>query len=124
MAPREELKIVNDQVGSLPWSGAIAQCHSPITRSGSCMIQSSGIYHLTAAEQTSWYDFAKAILETNARFCADAQPTPKVLPIPTLEYPTPATRPGYSVLSSDKLNKIFALKLPAWDLQLNMAMSV
>jgi dTDP-4-dehydrorhamnose reductase len=123
---REELKIVNDQVGSPTWSRiiaeataqAIAQCNSPITCYGSRITEVAGIYHLTAAEQTSWYGFAKAILATVPLA------TPRLLAIPTTDYPTPATRPAYSVLKNDKINQKFAIQLPYWDLQLNMALSV
>ncbi|HEY9876755.1 MAG TPA: dTDP-4-dehydrorhamnose reductase [Candidatus Obscuribacterales bacterium] len=128
---REELKIVNDQIGSPTWSRmiaeataqAIAQCNSTSTRYRSRITEVAGIYHLTAAEQTSWYGFAKAILETNAQFSTDALPNPKLLPIPSVEYPTPAGRPTYSVLKNDKINKIFAIKIPDWQSQLRMALS-
>ena len=62
----------------------------------------SGIYHLTAAGETTWYEFACAILEEEA---TRGRPliTRRIIPITTAEYPTPASRPIFSVLSNSHL---------------------
>lgn len=87
---------------------------------------------MTAAGITTWYDFAKAILaEASA---AENRPpwltralrgltlrASQVLPILTGEYPTPARRPAYSVLSNSLLTKTFGVELPDWRLQLHRA---
>ena len=59
---------------------------------------------------TSWYDFAKEILNMSS-----TSHSTQLLPIPTSEYPTPATRPLYSLLSNDKLEKVFGFKMPHWN---------
>jgi dTDP-4-dehydrorhamnose reductase len=85
---------------------------------------------MTAGGETSWYDFAKDILEEAATipklpswFAAATSNLPlitrQVIPIPTSEYPTPARRPAYSVLSNTRLNGTFSVKLPDWRKQLH-----
>lgn len=133
---KEELKVVNDQIGAPIWSRVIAeitaqiiaQCYSPITYYSSDVTKVSGLYHLTAAGQTSWHDFAKAILNLSIQFSAsDAAFTlcpSRVLSILTREYSTPAQRPTYSVLSNEKLKKVFNLQVPDWRTQLEMVLQV
>ena len=111
---RDLLKIVSDQVGTPTWSRMIAeataqvltQLHSPLYQADTKTL--SGIYHLTCAGQTSWYEFAKAII-------AHMPHSPQILPIATADYPTPAKRPAYSVLSNEKLAQTFGINLPSWD---------
>ena len=124
---RDELKIVDDQVGSPTWCRTIAQTtanvlaqvlseHSPGDLSR--IEQASGLYNLVCTGQTSWFGFAKAIVE--------ASPTTrdtKLIPISTSEYPTPAPRPANSVLSTEKLRSAFGITPPAWDITLNYCLS-
>jgi dTDP-4-dehydrorhamnose reductase len=90
----------------------------------------SGIYHMTGAGKTSWFEFAEAILEEAARMrrgipwfetTTDGQPlvTRRVIAITAEEYPTPARRPVFSVLSNSRLKQDFGLELPAWRMQLH-----
>ena len=133
---REELRIVDDQLGAPTWSRMIAAATARILErhSPSLLAERSGVYHLTAAGQTTWYGFARAILEE----CADpsrlgpwfaeatgGRPlvTQRILPIATSDYPTPARRPLCSVLSNNKLRRTFAIELPDWRAQLHWAMS-
>lgn len=119
-AEREELRIVADQQGSPVWSRLIAeatvqilsQLYSPLHQD---RLDVSGIYHLTCAGQTTWYEFAKAIV-------AHQQKQPRILPITTADYPTPAKRPAYSVLSNAKLQKTFGIYLPSWDAALELCL--
>ncbi|MFA7318959.1 MAG: dTDP-4-dehydrorhamnose reductase [Sulfuricella sp.] len=133
---REELKIVNDQIGAPTWSRMIAEATAqilaqrvlPLTPHSSLLTQYSGIYNLTAAGQTSWYGFTKAILESMAIQGAHSSlithhPLPKLLPIPTSDYPLPAPRPLFSLLASDKLSETFGMKLPPWDDSLALCMA-
>jgi len=116
---RNELKVVADQFGAPTWSRMIAQATTHLlTQLESPLYQLdiealSGIYHLTCAGKTSWYDFAKAII-------AQSDKQVRVLPLTTAEYPTPTERPAYSVLSNAKLAKTFGITLPAWDRALNL----
>ena len=68
-----------------------------------------GLYHVTCSGETSWWGFAQRIIEL-AGFAARVT----VRPIPTSEYPPPAKRPAYSVLSNDKRARVFGIRLPGW----------
>ncbi|HVB55025.1 MAG TPA: dTDP-4-dehydrorhamnose reductase [Candidatus Acidoferrales bacterium] len=135
---REELRIVCDQNGAPTWSREIAAATARIVteregrKSSSSFEECSGTYHMTAAGQTTWYEFAKAILEEiadmpqNAAWLAAATRSRPVIakqihPIATEEYPTPARRPSYSVLSNRRLLQTFGIQLADWRAQLRSA---
>lgn len=119
---REELKIVADQFGAPTWSRSIAEATAQVLTQLLSPLHPvditslSGIYHLTCGGQTTWYEFAKAILAHGERH-------PRIVPITTAEYPTPAKRPGYSVLSNTKLHQTFGLTLPPWEQALELCLS-
>jgi dTDP-4-dehydrorhamnose reductase len=135
---REELKIVQDQIGAPTWSRGIATATSNVLsqvceregKGAAFAREKSGVYHLTAAGETSWYDFTKEILQeawgssSQAQWVtAVTQQRPliarRVIPIETVEYPTPARRPPYSVLSNARLADCFGVALPDWKTQLH-----
>jgi len=118
---RAELKIVDDQIGTPTWSRAIAEATARILSADTLPVtDASGIYHLTASGNTTWYGFAKAIL------ALDPNPSEHVCkhikPIPTSVYPTPARRPAYSVLLNSKLKAAFGVVLPGWEQGLKLAL--
>lgn len=114
------LKIVNDQIGAPTWSRSIAETTTRIldhlASSRDLHSDSWGIYHLTAAGQTSWFDFSQEIFAIHKRLASlnSLVAIPELQPIPTSEYPTPAKRPAYSVLSNNKLLQRFQLNVPDW----------
>lgn len=117
----EEIRVVNDQIGAPTWCRMIAEATALIIARGLPEIHDfltaySGIYNMTAAGRTSWYDFTKAILAADP--FRQEQICQKVKPIPTKEYPTPAARPRFSVLSNHKLGESFNINLPDWHSQL------
>ncbi|MBZ0104727.1 MAG: dTDP-4-dehydrorhamnose reductase [Sulfuricella denitrificans] len=126
---RDELKIVADQIGAptscrmiAEMTGQIlAQCYSPVSSAPSLITTQSGIYHLTAAGQTSWHGFTAEILENRTRLTGAA--SPRLIPIPTSDYPLPAPRPLYSVMSNDKLLNAFGVAIPAWQNGLGLCMT-
>jgi len=140
-AEREELRIVSDQIGAPTWSRAIALATSKIimqewTRCQGALPFSrcSGIYHMTAAGQSNWWEFAKAIVDDVQhaphgaawlRAATSGRPliVKRISPIATAEYPTPARRPAYSVLSNLRLNQTFDVELPEWRAQLHAAVA-
>jgi len=75
--------------------------------------EKSSLYHLTAAGATSWFGFAEAILAEAKGMLGNT--VPKLIPIPTSEYPTPARRPANSRLDNTKLTSAFGLTPPPWD---------
>ena len=122
---REELGIVDDQIGSPTWSRMIAETTACIVAqqlaaADSLFEGSSGTYHLTSSGQTSWYGFARALLECDPN--KSEQVLKQLKAITSADYPTPAARPKYSVLDVSKLQKQFNLKMPAWDESLRLAM--
>ncbi len=109
---RDELSIVDDQVGAPTWSRTIAEATAAIIRDTGEPAQLaalSGIYHLCAGGHTSWFGFAQAIF---AQSGLTRKPT--LRPITTAEYPVPAVRPKNSMLNTDKFRRTFG-DLPAWD---------
>ncbi len=121
---REELSIVNDQVGSPTWSRHIAELTAQLIAQGlrdaDYLAAHAGVYHLTNSGQCSWYDFAKAIIEP---LPAEQRRCQTIHPIPSEAYPTPAKRPAYSVLDNSKLYRTFGLKLPDWRVALHQCHS-
>jgi RmlD substrate binding domain len=89
---------------------------------------------MTAPGETTWYDFAKTILEETARVSGEVswfveasrgrpRITKRIIRGTTAEYPTPAARPAYSVLSNSRLVRTFGFELPDWQTQLQRAFS-
>src|SRR5690606_1426512 len=73
----------------------------------------SGLWHLTAAGGTSWHGFAEAIF-AGAAARGLLPRAPRVVPITSLDYPTPARRPAYSRLDTTRLQSDFHIRLPHW----------
>ncbi len=114
---RDELKIVDDQRGAPTTSIAIADATRAVVDavlSGKAGEQEwAGVYHMTCSGAVSWCGFAQAIF-ARAQALLDGR-APRVLPIASSEYPTPARRPHNSVLSCEKLRTRFGVQLPAWE---------
>ena len=77
------------------------------------MKDAAGLYHASAAGETTWFGFAREIFAMRA-LAQPAFAAPRVIPIATAEYPTPARRPAYSVLSNEKLATHLGVRIPAW----------
>jgi dTDP-4-dehydrorhamnose reductase len=110
-AERPELRVVDDQLGAPTSAAAIASATVRLVEQSGAP---AGIYHMTAAGSTSWCGFARAIFQAGV---LPAQP--RVLPIASSDYPTPARRPANSVLVNDKFAHAFGFRLPTWQQQLN-----
>jgi dTDP-4-dehydrorhamnose reductase len=102
--------LVACQVGSPTPAGLIADVTAAILAQGDAP---SGLWHLTAAGQTSWHGFAEAII-AGARQRGVLAKSPRVEAITTAEFPTPAARPSYSVLDCRRLESTFGIRLPDW----------
>jgi len=117
---REELKVVDDQIGAPTWSRLLAEVSAQLiyrVLTGDIDLErQSGLYQVTGGGQTSWWGFAKAIQEASGAEC-------RLLPIPSLDYPSPAKRPAYSVLDNGKLLETFGLALPHWETSLAMCLA-
>jgi dTDP-4-dehydrorhamnose reductase len=122
---QEEIRVVDDQIGSPTWSRIIAEVTAQIVSQSphnvsDFLANKSGIYNLTASGQTSWYGFAKAILADNIKQSRKLQ---RLIAITTEEYPTAASRPAYSLLDSAKLSNTFGLVLPDWERSLELVLA-
>ena len=128
MKDRSAINVVNDQVGAPTYAGDLAQAMLEIvkknreysiqnTEAGSRQPAAGnelssggwvpGIYHYSNTGRISWYDFAVAIKELSGSACT-------VNPIPTVQYPTPAKRPSFSLLDTHKIQATYQLAIPAW----------
>ncbi|NIJ92776.1 dTDP-4-dehydrorhamnose reductase [Xanthomonas campestris] len=119
-AERDELRVVADQVGTPTPAALIADVTAQLLRQR--RPGTSGTWHLTAAGQTSWHGFAEAIFQ-EAVSAGLLSRAPRVVPITTADYPTPAQRPAYSRLSIDKLQRDFDIVLPDWRVCLQRAIA-
>ncbi|MEO6227164.1 MAG: dTDP-4-dehydrorhamnose reductase [Thermomonas sp.] len=107
---RNELRVVADQFGAPTPAAWIADATMELLRRG---VVESGTWHLTSRGETDWHEFASAIME-EAHVHGLLQHKPRVLPITTTEYPTPAHRPAYSVLDTTRLQRDFGIVPPDW----------
>lgn len=123
-AEREELRVVADQVGSPTWARDLANAATglavrslnqtvPLLLTNGAPALPSGVYHYTNSGVASWYDFAIAIFE-EAALLGFPLKVQRVIPIRTEDYPTPATRPAYSVLSQQKTVDLLGSHAPHW----------
>jgi dTDP-4-dehydrorhamnose reductase len=114
---RPELRVVEDQIGSPTSAGQIAaaihRLIGQLARTAEVDFP-GGIYHMTAQGVTSWHGFAEAIVKG-----AGLPVLPRVTPISTAEYPTPALRPKNSVLSNEKFAATFGFRLRPWQAELD-----
>lgn len=101
---RDELKIIADQVGTPTYAIDLTEFFMMIISGGSTAY---GIYHYANEGVTSWFDFARAIFDISATQV-------KAIPIRTDQYPTRATRPGYSVMDKTKAKETFNIEIPYW----------
>ena len=109
-AERDELRVVADQVGTPTPAALIADVTATVLARP---FANGGVRHLTASGETTWHGFAEAIVaDAHARGLLTRMP--RVVPIATSEYPTPAKRPAYSVLDTAPLASDFAVDLPDW----------
>lgn len=113
-AEREELRVVNDQSGCPTYADLVAEASvrmlDGMFDGGGVRQERCGLYHMTCRGETTWWGFARRIIEL-----AGFDERVRVLPITTADYPTSAERPAYSVLSNAKLERAFGLRLPDWE---------
>lgn len=114
---REELSVINDQIGAPTAAALIADVTAQVLRYYSLMDYSDSIYghyHLAASGACSWFDYAKFIFAYAKQIQGRELLIKTVHPIATSDYPTPAKRPHNSRLNTQKLQAQFQLQLPHW----------
>lgn len=119
MNTHDAVKVVNDQKGTPTFAGDLAKVILEIISRGS--MTPYGIYHVTDIGEITWWDFTNEIkkqgIETG--WINETGKNCVVNPCTTDEYPTPAKRPAYSVLSKDKIQTALGITLPDWKKSLN-----
>ena len=107
---QSSVRVVADQTGSPTYAWDLAQATvSVVNALATGRDDAYGLYHATNAGVTTWHGFASRI------FQLAGHENMQVEPITTDEYPTPAPRPAYSVLSCEHLAQVFSLRLPHWE---------
>ncbi|MBR0049808.1 MAG: dTDP-4-dehydrorhamnose reductase [Prevotella sp.] len=111
---KTELGVIFDQIGTPTYARDLAVCIFTILEQG----VKPGVYHFSNEGVISWYDFAKAIHRiAGITSC-------HVRPLHTSEYPTPATRPHYSVLDKTKVKQTYNMEIPYWEDSLKECISI
>jgi dTDP-4-dehydrorhamnose reductase len=116
---RDELSVVNDQMGSPTYAADLADAILEIIKHKKFrdVAQTTQIYHYSNEGEISWHEFAKEIFKLAEIDC-------KVSPIPTQQYPTPAKRPRNTLMNKDKIVKVFNIKISNWKTSLNTCMKI
>jgi dTDP-4-dehydrorhamnose reductase len=96
------LRVVDDQFGAPTSNLMIAAAVSEAIRRGG-----SGVFHMSAQGETTWYRFARAIFEATGTQTS-------LVAIPSSDYKTPARRPRNSMLDNAKLEQHFGIRMPSW----------
>jgi dTDP-4-dehydrorhamnose reductase len=107
-AERDELRVVADQIGTPTWTQDLAHALWALMQT-----PQAGVFHFSNEGEASWYDFASAIVD-EAHALGFPVRARRVVPITTAEYPTPARRPAYSVLSKAKIQPLLDDPIPRW----------
>src|SRR5690606_3096984 len=110
---KQQLSIVSDQIGTPTYAGDLSQVIFHIIKTES---QNYGLYNYSNLGALSWFDFAKAIFE-------ESKIEIQLIPIKTIDYPTLAKRPMYSVLDKSKINKVLDIEITYWEDSLKIALS-
>ena len=124
---RDSLNVVDDQVGAPTTAGELARATHEIANGilenkFGPEIGWTGTYHMTCAGSVSWCGFARAIFDRGPELLGGKKPA--VNPIKTSEYPTPAKRPLNSVLSNEKLQQRFRVRLAGWQSALDEVLRI
>lgn len=121
---KQVIRVVNDQIGAPTWSKNIAKKTAEILK---YILKSPsdmwGIYHLSAAGQTSWYEFAEAIFHQYKQSNSTTFQSLELIAISSEQYPMIAQRPHYSVLSNEKLTQTFSITMPKWETALQQCLA-
>ncbi len=111
MKEKENLNIVADQKGRPTYARDLAKVTMQIVQALNAGQAISGIFHFANQGETTWFDFATKIKEFAGLSCT-------LNPIDSAAFPTPAKRPKYSVLATQKIEDLLALPIPHWEVAL------
>ncbi|EXI81218.1 MAG: dTDP-4-dehydrorhamnose reductase [Candidatus Accumulibacter appositus] len=112
---RDQLKVIADQIGAPTGAELLADVTAQALRSVQQKPQLAGLYHLVAAGETSWYGYARHVIEFARHSGENVRVAPEAIEaVPSSAYPLPAPRPHNSRLNTGKLQAAFDLQLPDW----------
>jgi dTDP-4-dehydrorhamnose reductase len=122
----EEIKIVDDQIGSPTWARTLAESTAQLVDQGKSDLveyfkENSGLFHLAGSGSVSRFEWAKAIIDLDPKRID--QKTKKIIRASTDDFPSPARRPNYSALNCEKIQKQFGLSIPDWKVSLSLALN-
>jgi dTDP-4-dehydrorhamnose reductase len=113
---RDQLKVIDDQIGAPTGAELLADVTALALRVVQTQPELAGTYHLVAGGETSWYGFARFVIETARQRGVPIRVAPESIePIPTSAYPLPAPRPHNSRLDTQKIQAAFGVVLPSWE---------
>ena len=112
---RDRLTVINDQIGAPTGADLLADVTAHAIRAVQQQPELAGLYHLVASGETSWYEYARFVLNFARNAGVEISVADSAIePVPTTAFPTPATRPLNSRLNTNKLCDSFNLVLPHW----------
>ncbi len=116
-AEREQLKVIDDQIGAPTGADLLADVTAHALRAAQVRPELGGTYHAVAAGETSWHGYARFVIEWARQHGQAVKVAPEAITaVPTSAYPTAAKRPLNSRLSTAKLRSGLSLTLPGWEL--------
>ena len=116
-AEREELRVIDDQIGAPTGAELLADASAQALRQAMAQPDLAGLYHCAAAGQTSWHGYAQFVLQEARRLGMPLKVAPeRVLPIQSAQYSVAAPRPLNSRLDCSRFGDIFSIHLPFWQL--------
>jgi len=104
MKEKDQINVIDDQFGSPTYAADLAEAILQILSNNDLV---SGIYNYSNEGKITWYEFAQGIKELIGSSC-------KINPIPTVQYPTPAKRPHFSLLDKSKIMETYKIETIAW----------
>lgn len=116
MGERPSLNVVGDQIGAPTYAADLAAAIMQVVTQKLAGNKHAGIYHYSNSGNISWYDFAVAIGEISNTTCT-------INRISSIEFPTPAKRPHYSLMSCESIIYDFGVDQPAWKHSLQLCLT-
>lgn len=112
---RDRLNVINDQIGAPTGADLLADVTAHAIRTALQQQKVSGLYHLVAAGETSWYGYACFVVDLARQTGLKLKVAPEsICSVPTSAFSLPAERPKNSRLDTEKLQSTFDLRLPRW----------
>jgi dTDP-4-dehydrorhamnose reductase len=115
---RKGIAVVDDQVGSPTWARTLASSTAKVLRNAPLARSHAGVFHLSAHDWTTRYQFARRIFELAREIAPGSSGSPQLSPIATAKFPLPAARPLNAATRKEKIEGVFGVRMPGWERQL------